>query len=378
MTRGRLAVASSTTPSRTRCAGSPRTSRPTAAGRPPASTSGATASPSADASKRPDGLGKALYDPGVTGLALCAFLGAGYTNRGKHPFAKVVSSGLRYLKNIQDPEGCFGPRVDAAVHLQPRHGRARHGRGLRHDGQPDLQGLRPARLDFIALARNPYFAWRYGVKPGDNDTSVTGWMMMALKSAQLINEDAVKRGKPRAAHDRRGGLRRHPGVARQDDRSGLRPRRLRPARHGPGASAGAGRPLPRRQVRVDDGGRHARAHLHGRGPAQERDHQEGRRPAAPSCRRRGTRPTARSTCTTGTTARSRCSRSAASTGRSGRRPWRRPWSRPSARTPTTASTRARWDPIGPWGLDGGRVYSTAMMAMCLEVYYRYDRLFGGR
>ena len=35
-----------------------------------------------------------------------------------------------------------------------------------------------------------------------------------------------------------------------------------------------------------------------------------------------------------------------------------------------------WDPIGPWGHDGGRVYSTATMVMCLEVYYRYDRVFG--
>ncbi len=61
--------------------------------------------------RAPTALGKALYDPGVTGLALCAFLGAGYTNRGRHPFAKTVSKGLRYLKNVQDAEGCFGPRT---------------------------------------------------------------------------------------------------------------------------------------------------------------------------------------------------------------------------------------------------------------------------
>ena len=38
--------------------------------------------------------------------------------------------------------------------------------------------------------------------------------------------------------------------------------------------------------------------------------------------------------------------------------------------------RGSWDPVGPWGSDGGRVYATALMAMCLEVYYRYDRVFG--
>ena len=40
--------------------------------------------------------------------------------------------------------------------------------------------------------------------------------------------------------------------------------------------------------------------------------------------------------------------------------------------------KGSWDPIGPWGPDGGRVYSTALLAMCLEVYYRYDRVFIGR
>ncbi len=38
--------------------------------------------------------------------------------------------------------------------------------------------------------------------------------------------------------------------------------------------------------------------------------------------------------------------------------------------------KGSWDPKDPWGSDGGRVYSTALLAMCLEVYYRYDRVFG--
>ena len=37
-----------------------------------------------------------------------------------------------------------------------------------------------------------------------------------------------------------------------------------------------------------------------------------------------------------------------------------------------------WDPVGPWGPDGGRVYATALMAMCLEVFYRYHRVFGAK
>ena len=42
----------------------------------------------------------------------------------------------------------------------------------------------------------------------------------------------------------------------------------------------------------------------------------------------------------------------------------------------TGARTGSWDPIGCWGDDGGRVYSTAMLAMCLEVYYRYPKVFG--
>jgi hypothetical protein len=34
-----------------------------------------------------------------------------------------------------------------------------------------------------------------------------------------------------------------------------------------------------------------------------------------------------------------------------------------------------WDPDGPWGSVGGRVYSTALSLMCLEVYYRFLPLY---
>jgi hypothetical protein len=38
--------------------------------------------------------------------------------------------------------------------------------------------------------------------------------------------------------------------------------------------------------------------------------------------------------------------------------------------------RGSWDPVDPWGPDGGRVYSTACLALCLEVWYRYPKVFG--
>jgi len=51
-------------------------------------------------------------DAELTGRVLLAYLGAGYTHRGRHPFAKVVARGLRFLKRSQDAEGWFAGDAD--------------------------------------------------------------------------------------------------------------------------------------------------------------------------------------------------------------------------------------------------------------------------
>ena len=38
---------------------------------------------------------------------------------------------------------------------------------------------------------------------------------------------------------------------------------------------------------------------------------------------------------------------------------------------TFGANAGSWDPDTVWGGYGGRVYSTAMAALCLQVYYRY-------
>jgi len=40
-----------------------------------------------------------------------------------------------------------------------------------------------------------------------------------------------------------------------------------------------------------------------------------------------------------------------------------------------AALAGSWDPTTVWGGYGGRVYSTAMATLCLEVYYRYLPLY---
>ena len=40
--------------------------------------------------------------------------------------------------------------------------------------------------------------------------------------------------------------------------------------------------------------------------------------------------------------------------------------------------KGSWDPIGPWGRDGGRIYSTALGVLCAEVHHRSSHVFGLR
>jgi hypothetical protein len=43
---------------------------------------------------------------------------------------------------------------------------------------------------------------------------------------------------------------------------------------------------------------------------------------------------------------------------------------------TAGNLAGSWDPDCIWGGYGGRVYSTAMATLCLEVFYRYLPLYG--
>lgn len=148
------------------------------------------------AGQDPLGHGKAQYDVGVTGLALLAFLGAGYTNRSNHRHGKVVGDGLRYLKNVQDKEGCFGNRKYG--HYVYNHAIAAIAmvEAFRATGSAIYVNPAKRAVDFVLLARNPSGGWRYGIQPDEEDTSITGWMALALASASRTNAEFAARGKP--------------------------------------------------------------------------------------------------------------------------------------------------------------------------------------
>jgi hypothetical protein len=151
------------------------------------------------AAERCGGPGSQDHDVGLTGLALLAFLGAGYLPATRSAdsvfedpyekgrlirFADGVRQGLAWLRENQGPDGLFG-REDGEFLYDHAIATLAMTEATWLSATPIYRDPARRGIDFLLRARNPGFAWRYGVRPGDNDTSVTGWCVMALKSAEL-------------------------------------------------------------------------------------------------------------------------------------------------------------------------------------------------
>jgi hypothetical protein len=144
-----------------------------------------------------DGRDKGLtdFDIGVTGLSLLAFLGAGYTPQIRTSYqdpvtkktiryGNVVRKGLKFLIDKQAADGSIGPLVGEAMY---NHSIAALALAEAYGLTNAVTYRAPAQkaIQFIHQAQNYGLAWRYLPKKGDNDTSVTGWCVMALKSAKI-------------------------------------------------------------------------------------------------------------------------------------------------------------------------------------------------
>jgi hypothetical protein len=119
----------------------------------------------------------------ATGMALLPFLGAGYTHRDGE-YQAVVQAGLDYLKKR-------GLKISYGTDLRDgsMYGHALatialcEAFGMTHD--EDLKAAAQGGLDYIGYVQDLNTGgWRYN--PGESgDTTVTGWMLMALKSGQM-------------------------------------------------------------------------------------------------------------------------------------------------------------------------------------------------
>jgi len=120
----------------------------------------------------------------ATGLALIPFLGAGYTHlEGEHK--DIVKRGLYYLStravvtphgiDLRDGSTMYGQAI-ATIALCESYAMTR---------DPALKDIAQGAIRFIVHAQDlKGGGWRY--TPGEpGDTTVTGWQLMALKSGQL-------------------------------------------------------------------------------------------------------------------------------------------------------------------------------------------------
>jgi hypothetical protein len=118
-------------------------------------------------------------------LALLAFLGAGYTDRsGK--FADNVKRAQTWLMSQQKPNGGIYER-EGSESLGYNHSIAglalAEAYGMTQD--PRLGEVAQKAVDYsINVHQAPYSGWRYTPKQAA-DTSVTGWFVMQLKSAKI-------------------------------------------------------------------------------------------------------------------------------------------------------------------------------------------------
>lgn len=128
-------------------------------------------------------------DTAATGLSLLAFQGAGYTHR-QHQYAARLSRAIQFLLQHQKTNGDLY-RSENAISNQNvalySHGIAAlalcESYGMTQD--PELQAPAQSALDYIvATQHSRRGGWRYTPQISA-DTSVTGWMMMALKSGEL-------------------------------------------------------------------------------------------------------------------------------------------------------------------------------------------------
>ncbi len=287
-------------------------------------------------------------DAGISGLALLAFLGAGYTHE-EGEYAEQVERGLRWLIAQQRADGFLGGRASHFAQMYC-HAMATYALaeavGMTRD-RPDRLGLKAALRRAIAYTiaqQNPVDGgWRY-VKGQRGDMSMFGWQLMALKSAEIA-------GLP------------IPASARERMIRFLKERSLGP-RRGLAAYRITDPPLPPTPAMT------AEAWFCKQMLGIRRDNPACAEAAEfllqdlPRLSRRNLYYWYYGTL---------------AMYQHGGASWQR-WNAalqnallPDQRTDGHAA--GSWDPLPPWGPYGGRVYSTALATLSLEVYYRFLPLY---
>jgi hypothetical protein len=260
-------------------------------------------------------------DVGMTGLAMLAFLGAGYTSRDGGKYGDVVRRAENWFCSTLDEATKHHPwtpvkfgEFDTNMYEQGMATLAlAEAYGMTRDER--LRKYAQAAVDAVVDAQGPYEGWTYQSKHGKagrNDTSITGWQVMALKSAKIAGLKVDGSAFQGASHWLEVATKPANGVVAYESAPTID--KVKPG-DGSMAMCAAGMIMQQFWARPKTARRSGPRPTSSRSTCPLGTRPAWTRPSAP-------RPAARTapTTTTGTTARWACSSTAASTGPSGTRP----------------------------------------------------------
>ena len=288
-------------------------------------------------------------DTGVTGLVVLSFLGAGYSHE-KGPYTAEIRNALDWLISQQDKDGHLGGRARKNYDQNYCHAIATFALGEAYAMQkeaneyPELRNAVKLGVRKISKMQNEDGGWRYSRYSKDSeldmksDMSMFGWQLMALKSAVnggIPVEEKTRLGMVRFLEEH--SLGKSGGLAgyRKDDAptpamtaEALFCRQMFATRANDAASQEAVAYLRKNLPRVT---KYDEYYWYYGTLAMRNTDEES---------------------------------------------WRK-WN--DALRDMLVSLQVKqgdmagsWDPVGKWAGIGGRLYSTAISTMCLEVYYRYQ------
>lgn len=305
------------------------------------------------------------YEMALTGLSVLAFQAGGYYADNNREYSENVRRGLEWMVANQGPEGqlvgSMRPMLDQKYHknYMYEHGIAAfalceaNAVAVASHEAPNPRYYRGAKraVDFIFSQQHDDGGWRYTdefARP--SDTSVTGWQVLALKSAM---EAGIEVPEPVIDRIRRLFRRRETG---QDGRTGYLNRHVNTD-----ATTAIGMLVHQFLLGTPESSlvRAAAPYM------AEQAENQWPKPAAID------KPDYY-LWYNGTLA----------MFQAGGEPWEQ-WNRRVRDAiiglqRTEGCERGSWDPDSRWGRQGGRIYTTALAALTLEVYYRYtaaDEMF---
>lgn len=297
-------------------------------------------------------------ETGLTALALLAFLGANYTHEN-NAFADNVGRGLRWIISQQDKEGFLGGKANKYGRMYC-HGMATIALGEAYGmtKDPALRGPLERAVQYIVVCQNRGDGgWRYA-QGYRGDMSMFGWQLMALKSARTAGLDVPDETFDKAidflvVHGRKqrqsnqskfGGLAGYRvSVSRENNTETVEP--PKPSMTAESLFCKQMLGIDRKHPSYNEAIEYLQANLPRRARQDLYYWYYG----------------------------------TLAMYQHGGDPWRR-WN-DTLRDALVADQRSdgdfagSWNPRAPWGDFGGRVFSTSLSTLCLEVYYRFLPLY---